>query len=108
MTGCSTPKRPLEVDEEDSQSENYRWNLKRHQHDVYATSVSASRSSSRSSYDRASSVKILSDEVQKLFVGSEERVVEPPPRNCKLRISCSWPLSNTRRLPSLVRSAKHL
>jgi hypothetical protein len=88
MTGYSTPKRPLEVDEEDSQSEDYRWNLKRQQHDVYATSVSASRSSSRSSYARASTVKILSDEVQKLFVGSEERVVEPPHRNCKLRISC--------------------
>jgi hypothetical protein len=83
MTGCSTPKRPLEVDGEDSQSENCRWNLKKQKNDVYPTSVSASRSSSRSSYGRASSVKILSDEVQKLFVGSEQRVVEPPQRNCQ-------------------------
>ena len=85
MSGRSTPKRPLEVDEDkDSQSENHRLNLKRYQHDVFARSVSASRSSSHSPYGRASSVKILSDEVQKMFVGSDERVVEPPQRNCKL------------------------
>ena len=111
-SGSSTPKRPLEVDEEDPQSEGKRWNLKRHQHDVYATSVSASlsRSSSRSSYGRASSVKILNDEVLKMSVGSDRVVddVEPPQSSRKLRVSCSWPLSNKSRPRALVRSAKHL
>ena len=89
MTGHSTPKRPLEVDEEESQSGDHRWNLKRHQHDVYATSISASRSSSRSSDGRASSVKILSDEVHNLTVGSEERLVDTPQRNRRHQVSCS-------------------
>jgi hypothetical protein len=108
MSGCSTLKRPLEVKEdEDSQSEYYRLNLKRYQHDVFARSVSASRSSSHSSYGRASSVKILGD-VEEVFVGSDERVVEPLQRNCKLWIPYPGPLADMRRPPALVRSAKHL
>jgi hypothetical protein len=88
MFGRSTAKRPLEVDEdEDSQRENHRLNLKKYQHDVCSRSVSASRSSSRSSYGRASSLKTLSDEVQTMFVGFEEGVAEAPSRNCRLRIS---------------------
>lgn len=85
MSGRPTAKRPCDVDEdEDSQRENHRLNLKSYQHDVYSRSVSTSRSSSRSSYGRASSLKTLSDEVQTLFVGFEEGVAEAPPTNCKL------------------------
>jgi hypothetical protein len=88
MSGRTTAKRLLEVDEdEDSQGENHRLNLKRYQHDVHSRSVSASRSSSPSPYGRASSLKTLSYKVEKLCVGFEEEVVEAPQANCKLRIS---------------------
>ena len=78
MTGSSAPKRPLEVDEQDSPIEGYRW--KRLQHDA-SPSVPASRSSSRSSCGRSSSVRILSDGVQHMVVDSEEGVVEAPQKN---------------------------
>jgi hypothetical protein len=88
MSGCMTAKRLLEVDEdEDSQGENHRLNLKRYQHDVYSRSVSASRSSSPGPHGRALSLKTLSYKVQKLFVGFEEGVAGAPLANCKLPIS---------------------
>jgi hypothetical protein len=109
MSGRSTAKRSLEVDEdEDSRRENHRLNLKRYQHDVYPRSASASPSSSRSSYGRTSSLKTLSDEVRKMFVGLEEGAVELPSKNCNLRIPYSWLLANVRRPPTLVRSARNL
>jgi hypothetical protein len=85
MAGCLTPKRLLEVsEEEDSQGDYHRSFLKKPKHDVYATSVPVSRSSSQSSCGRASSVKILSDQVQQMFVSPEQRMIEPLQRNCKL------------------------
>jgi hypothetical protein len=109
MSSRSTAKRPLEVDEdEDSQRENHRLNLKRYQHNVYPRPASASRSSPRKSYGRASSLKTLSDEVQKIFVSLEEGAAEAPSRSCKLRIPYSWLLANMRRPPTLVRSARNL
>lgn len=109
MPDHSTGKRPFEVDEdEDPERENHRLDLKR-LHDVYSRSVSASRSSSRSSYGRASSLETLNNEVQKMFVASEPGVAGAAPRNCK---PPQFPIHGNelkwRRPSALVRSAKHL
>jgi hypothetical protein len=110
MAGCLLPKRLLEVsEEEDSQGDYHRSYLKKPKHDVYAASVPVSRSFSRSSYGRDSSVKILNDQVQQMFVSPEQRMTELLQRNCKLPTSYSWAFSNDMRRPSaLDKSAKHL
>lgn len=83
MSGSSTPKRQLEVDNyEDSQRQNHRLSLKIYQHDAHSKSISASWSSSRSSYGKVSSLKTLSDDVQRMFVGFEEGNANTPERNC--------------------------
>ena len=80
---CSRPifkKRLLTVDDdEDSQRESQRSYLKRLQHDVHSRSISASRSSSRSSEGRSSSLNVLSAGLHDLAFTPEEGFVEPPP-----------------------------
>jgi hypothetical protein len=83
MSGRSTPKRPLEVDDnEDSWREIERLNLKSYQHEINSESISASRSSSRSSYGKALSLDISSDEAKKVPAGVEGGTPEAPPQNC--------------------------
>ncbi|KAE9373912.1 hypothetical protein N431DRAFT_466160 [Stipitochalara longipes BDJ] len=83
MSGRSTPKRPLEVDgDEDFQRENYRLKVKSYPHVIYSRSIFASRSCSRSSDGKASSLETLSDEVQTMLVGFDKGVVEAPQRSC--------------------------
>lgn len=79
MSGRSTPKRPLEADgDDDSWREVERLNLKRYQHEMSSGSISASRSSSRSSYGKASSLDIASEEATPIHGG----VSEAPPKSC--------------------------
>lgn len=79
MTGCSTPKRPLEVNED----EDYGPNLKRLQHNIHAVVLSGTQSSSQSSYDEAINVQTPSGPVQEMIIDSDKMAIELPQRNCK-------------------------
>jgi hypothetical protein len=83
MPGSSTPKRILEASEEDAYSEQPWVKITKHDRDGYANSTSASRSSSRSSYGRASNVRLLNDEIQSLYVDSETKAIGSQEQNCK-------------------------
>ena len=86
MSGYSTPKRQLELAEEDYQKEGHCLNSKRHKLEGLLTSIAGSSCSIQTSHIRASNVDILNDAAQQMTISSGELDMEHPKTNRKLKI----------------------
>ena len=74
MSGCSTPKRQLEPNEDDPRSEEGGFNPKRNKLKPPSTDLAGSRSSD---------VQMLVDASEQMNICSHEAVIECPRSNCR-------------------------
>ncbi|CAG8962047.1 hypothetical protein HYFRA_00005089 [Hymenoscyphus fraxineus] len=104
MSGCSTPKRPLEVDKyEEFRREVHRLDLKRYEHETSSRSASPSRSISQSLYSGASSPAISGNGPMETSTGTGKEFSEVSLKKSEPGVSLLWGTKNaqTLQVPSL-------
>ncbi len=85
MSGCSTPKRQLEEDEDEARSEADKLDPKRSRiRSPPTVRLQPFRSSSQGFFERRSDSQILNYGTEQMDICSDEAVIEDPRKNCRV------------------------